>query len=138
MEADVNATDIDGGTALHIAAYYNNFDLLKYLIDHGADVNATDIDGRTALHIATKNKKNNLHSLKYLIDHGADVNAADRNGKTAFHYCGSYRLEQYLRFQSRYKLFKKVYKVGLPILGIIGVTLLGLGQLYYKTWDSNQ
>ena len=40
--ADVNATDKDGKTVLHVAARGKNLDVVKFLVGNGADVNAKD------------------------------------------------------------------------------------------------
>ena len=68
--------------ALKVALEKENWEIVKYLIEHGADVN-TKIetkDGynrnrKTALMIASK--KENLELVKYLIEHGAsNINEA--------------------------------------------------------------
>jgi len=46
---NVNATDADGKTALHLAAAINSTDLVRFLLDHNADVSIQDCFGRTAL-----------------------------------------------------------------------------------------
>ena len=53
--SSINFTDVDGSTALHIAARNNNMEILEMLIKHGANVNEKDKYGRTALSIATFN-----------------------------------------------------------------------------------
>lgn len=44
---NINCRDSQGrnSTALHLAAGYNNFDVVEYLLEKGADVNATDRGG---------------------------------------------------------------------------------------------
>jgi ankyrin repeat protein len=51
-QANVNLTDNEGDTALHIACEMNNIALVKFLLKKGADVNLTNNEGDTALHIA--------------------------------------------------------------------------------------
>jgi Ankyrin repeats (many copies) len=52
--ANVNATDGDGETALHKAAYYGNSDVIEILLAHGASINATNKMGGTPLQVAGK------------------------------------------------------------------------------------
>ncbi|XP_046347336.2 ankyrin-2-like [Haliotis rufescens] len=49
---DVNLQDVDGCTALHIAAEYGRSDNVKSLLDRGADPCLQDNKGKTALHTA--------------------------------------------------------------------------------------
>ena len=52
-QCDVNATTVDGCTALHAAAQSGNVDMVKLLLQHGANVSAAMNDGCTALWAAT-------------------------------------------------------------------------------------
>lgn len=52
--ANVNATDGNGETALHKAAYYGNKDVIEILLTHGASINATNKNGKTPLQVASK------------------------------------------------------------------------------------
>jgi ankyrin repeat protein len=45
--ADINATNGDGNTALHVAISDGLTEVVKYLLDHGADMNKTDRSGWT-------------------------------------------------------------------------------------------
>ena len=55
------------------ASNIRHFEIVKYLIDHGADPNAKDDIGRTALILASENGQ--FEIVKCLIEHGADPNA---------------------------------------------------------------
>ncbi len=50
--ADVNASDVNGSTALIHAAVNGNTQLAEFLIDHSADIQAKNIYGKTALEMA--------------------------------------------------------------------------------------
>ena len=58
-------TKDNGLTALSIASYNQNFQILKCLVDAGSDVNATSSDGMGALNLAIQFE--NLPSIEYLI-----------------------------------------------------------------------
>ena len=51
---DVNSQDIQGSTALHIAAGLGHFKLVSYLISAGADRFARDGNGLAAMHVAAR------------------------------------------------------------------------------------
>ena len=52
MFDDRNVKDVDGRTALHIAAHFGHKNVVKFLLDWFPDVNARDNEGWTALHHA--------------------------------------------------------------------------------------
>lgn len=54
QKAQVDATEKDGTTPLHKAAYSGNTDVVKVLLDAGAPINAVDSSGATALHHAAE------------------------------------------------------------------------------------
>ncbi|OIQ92587.1 phosphocholine transferase AnkX [mine drainage metagenome] len=95
--ADVNAPDILGRTALHVAAFYNRKQIAALLLAHGADVKASDSEGLTPLHAAVLAANADIATL--LLDKGADVNAVTDTGKTPLHLAaaiGCYRLTKLL------------------------------------------
>lgn len=77
--ADINAVTADGKvciTPLIIAAHYEQFGAVTFLINQGADVNFQDKYGYTALHyVAKSGSTSNINALNCLINHGADINA---------------------------------------------------------------
>ena len=114
--ADVNESDEDGKTALHVALGANNNDLVELLLKHGLSANAKTVEGDIPLHLccdidAAKlliangslvDVKNDggitpllrcvysglISLVEYLLKIGADVNAQNNNGETALHYLG--------------------------------------------------
>lgn len=72
--ADVNLTDKDGYTPLHLA---QTPIIAQILIDKGANVKARGKDGNTPLHMLYP-----IVTTQILIDHGADVNAKNQKGET--------------------------------------------------------
>jgi ankyrin repeat protein len=86
--ANINATDRDGFTPLHVAL---NKECITTLIENGANVNGKDNCGRTPLHVALMcwcetGILTLLDSTVTLLDLGADVNAKDHKGRTPLHY----------------------------------------------------
>ena len=95
--ADVNATDADGHTPLHLATgsslgytgrltEQRNFEVVRLLLAHGAKVNTVSTQyerGDTPLHSAAQNSQTVLVEL--LLSHGAEVNAENTYGDTPLH-----------------------------------------------------
>jgi ankyrin repeat protein len=87
-DADVNANNEDGETALHRASINGHLEVVKLLIENNADVNAINEQEETALHIASFNE--HLEVVKLLIENNANVNAKDEDGGTALHNASLY------------------------------------------------
>lgn len=76
---------INGSTALHICAEFNQLDIMKMLVNKGANIEKL---GRfstigTPLHIATF--KGNIHAVNELIQLGANINSRDELNNTPLH-----------------------------------------------------
>ena len=72
---DVKAAQADGTTALHWAAYHDNRDSTRLLLDAGADAKAANRYGVTPLAPACTN--GNADIVKLLLTAGADPNIRD-------------------------------------------------------------
>ncbi|KHJ94912.1 ankyrin repeat protein [Oesophagostomum dentatum] len=79
----LKATDEDGYTALHRAAYSNQLDALSFLLEAGADPEARTKHGWTALHSAANWA--NYEIIGRLISHGVDANARSEGSVTPLH-----------------------------------------------------
>ncbi|MBL8793996.1 MAG: ankyrin repeat domain-containing protein, partial [Planctomycetia bacterium] len=55
--ADINGCDDRGWTPLMWAAQYDEIEVLRQLLQHGADPNARSDDGRSPLSIARRNEE---------------------------------------------------------------------------------
>ena len=64
-------------TPLMYAAGEGRFDVVKYLIDHGADVNKKDYEERTAIHYASE--RGSLKVVEALLSNGAEIDVEDEN-----------------------------------------------------------
>ncbi len=71
-KADVNATQADGATALHWAAYWNDLEMARLLIYAGANTRAANRDGGTPLFLATES--GGAAMIQLLLEAGADAN----------------------------------------------------------------
>jgi uncharacterized protein len=99
--ANVNATNRDGKTPLHLAVYRTYWSpddtaakqsIIIFLIAKGANVNAKDNDGNTPLHLALpaeySSEKDTAISkiiMALLISKNADVNAKNNDRNTPLH-----------------------------------------------------
>ena len=78
--ADVNATQVDGMTALHWAVYNDDVATARMLVRAGAKVSAANRYGVPALSLASTN--GNAEMVKLLLEAGADAKAALPGGET--------------------------------------------------------
>jgi ankyrin repeat protein len=79
-EVGIDALDGYQRTSLIWAAYYNNTELLKWLIDNGANINHQDRNGFSALHFVAN--ENCIDASVILINNNADLELKDSNGNT--------------------------------------------------------
>ena len=79
-KANVNATQPDGMTALHWAAYQDDLDLVDKLLRAGANARAANQFGVTPLSLACTNA--DVGMVERLLAAGADANAALPGGET--------------------------------------------------------
>ena len=77
---DVNAAQVDGTTALHWAAYYDDVETAALLVRAGANVNAVNRYGARPLSLAGSNGSGAI--VKLLLEGGADPNATMKGGET--------------------------------------------------------
>lgn len=72
--ADINKVNARGST-LSVAATFGNYEIVDYLISHGANVNPKENLGDTPLMHAASG--GNLDMVKLLVEKGANINAAN-------------------------------------------------------------
>ena len=80
QNADVNAPQADGATALHWAVFHGDRGLVQILVRAGAHVNAANREGSTPLWLASVNGDASI--LSALIEGGADPNEELPLGRT--------------------------------------------------------
>jgi ankyrin repeat protein len=76
--ADPDAVDADGNSALMLATWHGDADLVRLAIAHHADVRHRNAAGDTALHMAV----DDAAKVRALLDAGAAADAADARGIT--------------------------------------------------------
>ncbi|KAG6354415.1 hypothetical protein INS49_004432 [Diaporthe citri] len=76
-DANIEARDNLGHTALTLAAYFTKPDAVRLLVNRGASVDARDNNGNSSLHWAAL--KDSPELVRFLVDHNAGVEA--RNSK---------------------------------------------------------
>mgnify|MGYP006082080637 FL=1 len=79
----VDSINKRGSSPLTLAAYYNNLEVVNYLIDKVDSINGTSKDGTPLMAAVVKGY---IEVAKALIDAGANVNLSDANNATALHY----------------------------------------------------
>ncbi|XP_062560703.1 ankyrin repeat domain-containing protein 27-like [Armigeres subalbatus] len=87
IKINLNVTNGDGCTALHIAAISGNLDMINILLDHRASVIVRNKSGCTALHLACRERR--LNVIKLLISRCRSediVDLKDCRGDTPLHY----------------------------------------------------
>ena len=80
QRADINSADVEGMTALHWAAHWNDLEAVKLLLSAGAKANVANRYGVTPLHEA--GTTGNAAIVNALLRAGADANAAYGEGET--------------------------------------------------------
>ena len=83
-DADINARDPLGNTAVFRAVASENLGVLSLLLDRGADTNVRSNDGYSLLHVAAQNE-GRVDIMEYLLSRGGDVNVLTENGESLLH-----------------------------------------------------
>ncbi|XXQ30068.1 Ankyrin repeat domain-containing protein [Plasmodiophora brassicae] len=81
---DINAGDVSGSTALHLAVLRDSIAMADVLIRHGANVNAVDCMGQTPLHLAAMRRSSAMTST--LLGAGADKHVKNMQGLSPKYY----------------------------------------------------
>jgi ankyrin repeat protein len=80
LGANINVTDIDGGTVLQWASWYGHVAVVSCLLAAGSEIEAEDKNGRRALHEAAERGRDDV--VRVLLQSGAAINAKDSFGFT--------------------------------------------------------
>lgn len=77
---DINIKDIKGEYPILKAFYFNNIDIFKYLLDHGANCNVKNNNGVSLLMLAIH--QNKIDIINLLLKYHVNINEKDHNGIT--------------------------------------------------------
>ncbi|EJF61159.1 ankyrin [Dichomitus squalens] len=106
--------NIEGKTALHVAAQKGNEELVRMLCDHGADFDLADNEGNTPLHYASA--WGNVTIVQLLIERGCQYSARNNQGFTPSDYAYSISTRDALQdtariqFENNKKARRNVYQ----------------------------
>jgi ankyrin repeat protein len=89
MGADLNATDVNGDTALNHAAQFNQPAAMRLLLEAGADTGIQDKWKQTPL-VSAAGDKHNRAAVRLLLQHGADTEIATPHGGTPLNYAAGW------------------------------------------------
>nr|XP_016934783.1 85/88 kDa calcium-independent phospholipase A2 isoform X1 [Drosophila suzukii] len=84
---DVNLTNFEGRTALHVMVARNRFECVVTLLAHDADIDVLDKEGNSPLHIAIEKKL--VPIVQCLVVFGCDINLKNKDGKSPRHMVGN-------------------------------------------------
>lgn len=83
--ANVNAKDVEGYTALHLAVTEKRLEIVRELIKSGGNVNAEEYGNKcTPLHLACMIGEKEI--VKELVKAGGEIEQADKFGMTGMDY----------------------------------------------------
>lgn len=83
IKKEIDRFDINGYSALHIAAYFGIESSLNCLLENGADVDHRDPETclSTALHEACRSSNSNANTVKLLLRYGASTDLKNNIGQ---------------------------------------------------------
>ena len=99
----INQKNVNGHSALMLAAYHGNFDIVEYALMRGADPNTSDLAGNSALMGAAF--KGDLRLLELLIQFGAKVDQKNSKNQTALDFAVMFdkpHIEKYLKSSTNF------------------------------------
>ncbi len=84
LGADMNLTNNEDVSLLHVMAAYEDVTLLSLVIKQIKNINARSVDGNTPLHVAVY-ENNNPKLIEMLLYYGAKINALNGNNSNLLH-----------------------------------------------------
>ena len=95
--ANVNHLTKTHSTALRVACYNNNMEMVEYLVAHGADPYQSKLGNYTNLMLSAG--RGHFHLVVYLIEQlKCDLNERDENGQVALYYAVRSGCEEIVRY----------------------------------------
>ncbi|GBG32111.1 Ankyrin repeat domain-containing protein 50 [Hondaea fermentalgiana] len=85
--ADLEARDVEGNTALHLAALHDHWSIVQMLLEKGADRDCRDAAGAHPLHdLAARSMLSMMSHIMGLFDGEGGLDLRDNEGRTPLHY----------------------------------------------------
>lgn len=84
-EFDINDREVEGKSALHLAAEFGHKKCVAYLLKNDADLYSTDNEGRTALHIAASLGYTSVCEVILSSNSNSPLKVREKKGNTALH-----------------------------------------------------
>lgn len=78
--ADIDATDQEGLSPIHLAAINGSVEMMKFLLERGADVNRPFVAGVTPLEYAVAGQRTELTA--FLCERGANLERTNKSGES--------------------------------------------------------
>lgn len=113
---DLDTSDLDQHTALHIAIQSRHLDILSLLIDAGANLSATDRLQRTPLHWTSL--YDNFEAAVCLLDAGASAGLEDHFEETALDISLSYRYYDLVALMLEHGAWPKAGKLQVALYAV--------------------
>ena len=80
INVNIDSTDNDGMTPLHVATIKGHYDVVKYLLENGVNLNILDNYGSSPLHYASHDGCEKI--IWELLKYDFDINLVDNSGNT--------------------------------------------------------
>lgn len=133
-KGNLDAKDIIGNTALHLAVKEDQGEIVNYLLNKGADLTTQNYYGNTPLHDAVIHSKASKEMIEILILHGSKIVTKNKQGTTLLQSAETLINPEKLNFLKKYQ-FLKQKKESLDIRK----TLLGkIALKAYRDYFENQ
>ncbi|PFX15664.1 protein phosphatase 1 regulatory subunit 16A-like [Stylophora pistillata] len=91
---DLEIKDMQGATALHVAAANAYEEVLEFLLENDADVDVVDRDGWKPIHAAAC--WGNEKAIELLVEHGSDLESKTPHGETPLDLCDDADMRQFI------------------------------------------
>ena len=122
--AAINASNVFGKTALHLAAVEGNIDAVRFLLNEGARLRRKDCEGKTPLHYAAERKEGRQLISCALIRAGAAVDVVDDDGCAPLHHFVKNNQKNVLEYLLKDRFLSRHIKIDVDVKESDGMTPL--------------
>ena len=122
--AEINASNVFGETALHLATQKGNIDAVAFLLDERARLSTKDFAGKTPLHYAAERKEGRQLISCALIRAGAAVDVVDDDGCAPLHHFVKNNQKNVLEYLLKDRFLSRHIKIDVDVKDSDGMTAL--------------